>query len=426
MCGYKVPLRDRTKQIIDYAYVSAEDYDNVMLYRWYRSAGSKHEKTTHHYARSVINGQHISMHHFLQGKPTKGHVVDHIDGNGLNNTRENLRIVTLSQNSQNRRLHDQEKNKKTSKYIGVSLTSSNKWVAFCKSINLGTFENEIDAARRYDSYALKVYGKEARCNNLVFYDDIVDKDINEFLPTRRRDLPKHIIQQNEKYYTKITYKGKKYVSRCFDTIDEAIEALNGYHKEINIIISEEKQHQCKEIERNDNGIAKLRILDKNKNVVAETLIDDDIWCDIQQYKLNFSRGYVLLLKDKKPQLLHQYIMGKRIGHIIDHINRNKLDNRRCNLRYNDYSGNNHNHDKKRNGTSIYKGVSKNGEKGYATIRKNNHLYKLGSYDNEVKAAIAYNIKAEELYRECANLNNISQEDYGKYYNSVCDILNSIG
>jgi hypothetical protein len=51
---------------------------------------------------------------------------------------------------------------------------------------------------------------------------------------------------------------------------------------------------------------------------------------------------------------------------------------------------------------------------------------LGSYDNEVKAAIAYNIKAEELYRECANLNNISQEDYGKYYNSVCDILNSIG
>ena len=89
--------------------------------------------------------------------------VDHKDGNGLNNCRENLRGATVLQNSMNRK-----KRSGTSKYKGVHLRDDKKWQAHImvnkKILYLGRFETEHRAARAYDRAALKYFGEWASLN----------------------------------------------------------------------------------------------------------------------------------------------------------------------------------------------------------------------------------------------------------------------
>jgi hypothetical protein len=94
-----------------------------------------------------------------------GMIVDHRDGDGLNNQRENLRLCTHSQNMQNRRL--QRNNR--SGYKGVYwIKAQGVWAARITvnrvPINLGRFDTAEQAARAYDEAALKYHGEFARLN----------------------------------------------------------------------------------------------------------------------------------------------------------------------------------------------------------------------------------------------------------------------
>lgn len=110
-----IPLRNKDKDIVDYTIVSPDDYENVNEYKWSRRViGSKTTKNEKKYVKSKINGKYTTLHQFLLGKE-ENMVIDHINGNGLDNTRENLRFVTISQNNQNRI----KKENCSSKYIGV-------------------------------------------------------------------------------------------------------------------------------------------------------------------------------------------------------------------------------------------------------------------------------------------------------------------
>lgn len=88
------------------ALVSDEDFERVNQFKWcasnnpmYRKGDAKAEKW---YALrgTVVNGKQktLYMHRFIMDAP-KGKVVDHLDGNGLNNTRENLAVVEHYQNN---------------------------------------------------------------------------------------------------------------------------------------------------------------------------------------------------------------------------------------------------------------------------------------------------------------------------------------
>jgi len=93
---------------------------------------------------------------------------DHIDNNGLNNVRSNLRICTNQQNQRSSR----KRTRGTSKYKGVFWNYANsKWLSAIRTkkeqIHLGCFDSEIEAAQAYDSAALKYHGRFALTNEML-------------------------------------------------------------------------------------------------------------------------------------------------------------------------------------------------------------------------------------------------------------------
>ena len=114
----------------------------------------------------MIDGKQTSvrMHRVITGAP-KSRQVDHINGNGLDNTRINLRLCDASQNQANRGKPINCK----SGFKGVSWNKQKrKWIAFIqvlgKHIYLGGFDCKIYAARVYDEKAKEVFGEFARTN----------------------------------------------------------------------------------------------------------------------------------------------------------------------------------------------------------------------------------------------------------------------
>lgn len=144
--------------------IDDQDHDLVRQYSWY---ASKDGNTW--YARTNISiepqKRRTLRMHILILNPPHGFVCDHVDGNGLNNCRSNLRIATQSQNIANSRLTQN----KTSKYRGVYWHKRDRrWCSKIrfhgKDFHIGHFDSEIDAAMAYDKGAIKFFGEFAKTN----------------------------------------------------------------------------------------------------------------------------------------------------------------------------------------------------------------------------------------------------------------------
>jgi hypothetical protein len=144
------------------------------------------------------------------------------------------------------------------------------------------------------------------------------------------------------------------------------------------------------------------------------LVDDEDYPLISQYNWGVSIRrtgvvYAIARIKGKTVLMHRLIMKARKGRIIDHKNRNGLDNRRANLRFCTYTQNCMNRSKTtKNKLSGYKGVWFEAKKWRANIRINNKTKHLGSFETEVEAALAYNAAAVELFGEFACINEIEE------------------
>lgn len=103
------------------------------------------------------NGMPLTLHRFLMN-PQGGLFVDHINGDGMDNRRCNLRLATPQQNMANAR-------RKVSKagFHGVIKTKTGKFFAYVQ-INLGTFDTVEEAARAYDAKAIELFGEFAMTN----------------------------------------------------------------------------------------------------------------------------------------------------------------------------------------------------------------------------------------------------------------------
>lgn len=104
--------------------------------------------------------------------------------------------------------------------------------------------------------------------------------------------------------------------------------------------------------------------------------------------------------------MHREIIPVPPGCIIDHVNGNSLDNRRCNLRPCSRVENMANQKKRKDNTSGYKGVWKDGKRWRAEIWKAGQRYKLGSFSTLSEAVAVYDAKAKELNGAFAFLNHL--------------------
>jgi len=117
----------------------------------------------------------IGMHNCIKAPPV-GRTWDHVDGNGLNNQEDNLRLATASQQAMNRK----RRNDNTSGYKGVSLHSRlQRWGASIgisgKRIHLGYFDTAEEAALAYNQAAIQYFGEFAKLNNVPLCGDLIDE-----------------------------------------------------------------------------------------------------------------------------------------------------------------------------------------------------------------------------------------------------------
>ena len=137
--------------------IDDEDFELIYQYKWHTYKDHGYNR---YYACSKIGTKYTYMHRFIMGAE-KGQFVDHKDGNGLNNQKENLRICTGAQNMANRQLYKG--------YKGVYWEPRrNKWRAAIgyegRLLHIGYYLDEEEAAKAYDKKASFLYGSFAYLN----------------------------------------------------------------------------------------------------------------------------------------------------------------------------------------------------------------------------------------------------------------------
>jgi hypothetical protein len=156
--SYSIPLVSGGEALIDPA-----DAIIVGSYTWRMESSGKTLYAVCYPDPSNYTSR-VWMHRLIIGAK-RGEIVDHVDGNGLNNVRGNLRICTHSQNARNK-----DKTRGRSRFKGVSWNNErNKWKAKItvsgRDKFLGYFDDEVEAACKYDSAAKEYFEGFERPNH---------------------------------------------------------------------------------------------------------------------------------------------------------------------------------------------------------------------------------------------------------------------
>ena len=152
--------------------IDKEDFERVNKFKW-----QYHPRLNLEYAKGRVNGKVVYLHRFLTNAK-KGVEIDHINGNGLDNRRGNLRFASHKQNIANQKRR--QDNSSGFKGVWIHRATANKglqtmtgkprkvWVAELatngKKNGLGWFRTKEEAARAYDEAAQIKSGNFARRN----------------------------------------------------------------------------------------------------------------------------------------------------------------------------------------------------------------------------------------------------------------------
>lgn len=202
-----------------YAKVDNEDYKRLNKHKWFAvDTGTN----IYAYRRAKVNNVNtiIYMHREITKCP-KGLCVDHINGDSLDNRKENLRIGTWSQNAMNRAGNSK------SGYKGVSYKKGDKKWRARASINgestyFGLYKNKKDAARVYDYIVYNQYGEFAHLN---FKDELLSKkEFKKIYNKRNEESSKYsgVCKKDNGWQAYLPTSGtNKYIGYYSDEIDAA-------------------------------------------------------------------------------------------------------------------------------------------------------------------------------------------------------------
>lgn len=399
------------------AFVSARMKEYVLACTWRRNPRN--------YIEGDVRGPDgivrvIQLHRYVMNAPA-GVQVDHIDRDRTNNTDTNLRLSDATLNSRNR--NKRKSGQWATQHVGVTYIShkkGNPWNATADHKNLGHFPSEDMAV-----YARYLYVRE-------HWD--VDEDPNILKPEgfdqiheatkarqSRRLLRTGISRLGEGFQGFRRYKGTKF-HKYFPKREDAERFVADADVWINQQKAEAKRRKLEEpITRNSDGIA-IRTI-RSKSVTMDVLMDDATYeiCRFNSICLSSDYPRVTLprisVTDKsRVILLHHLVMGWTEGfsatRVIDHINGNKLDARRCNLRIVSWALNGHNKRHRCIKNTPYHGVKRKHESAWeASIQKDAILYHLGTYKTPELAAMARDGMARFLYGDDAFTNNVIVSGY---------------
>lgn len=161
-----IPLNFKSKRE---TLVDAEIYDIVKWHRWSCSGhyAARRQRADEAGGSSKRIYLHRFVYEFFNGAIPPGLVVDHINKDGYDNRRSNLRLVTVGENALNKRLRSDNK----SGYRGVSFDKRrNRWIAAIsrdgQQKNLGLYDTARSAALAYNIAAEQLHGRFAQFNEV--------------------------------------------------------------------------------------------------------------------------------------------------------------------------------------------------------------------------------------------------------------------
>jgi hypothetical protein len=215
----EIPLRGKYGNG-KFAIVDPSQYEELSQFKWHLSRGYP-ERTI--YEKETGHIYHLKMHHSIVGKQKEGFVVDHINGNKLDNRASNLRICTQKDNARNQGL----KTTNSSGYKGVCLVKgTSRWAAYISTGDrihaIGRFPTPEEAANAYDYYA-KLYHKDFAKLNFP--------DTEPVKPMFKRQSSKYRgvswCKRDEVYVAQISKGGTRF---CLGAFQSEIEAALAYNK----------------------------------------------------------------------------------------------------------------------------------------------------------------------------------------------------
>lgn len=377
LSGCFIPLRNRQKHIINYTFVDEHIFEQINDQKWCLTNGY------------VANSELGRLHRYIV-KPATHQVVDHLNNNKLDNTLSNLRATSQKENIMN----TAGTTTGSSKYKGVHFhKAANKFRAQCGKVVIGNFKKEDHAAWAYDEYCRKNF-EQPKLNNVS-----KPEDFETFQPrVRKTENDKNVYQVESGNWTVIICKKSHGV---FKSKQDAIQ-----HRDK--ILDSSKTKQTVNIVRTESGTA-VRIVRKN-NQNFQILVDDETYVNLATISIHLNKDGYPLLSNKK--LLSRYVMDAPTGKVVDHINRNRLDNRKCNLRIVTPKENSRNRSKTANTTSKYIGVywNEKDKKWGTSITVDKKIIYLGQFSDEITAARARDEATLKYFGYHGSLNFEKTED----------------
>jgi hypothetical protein len=324
-------------------------------------------------------------------------VVDHINNNPLDNRRENLRILSRSENARNK----EKKDTASSQFYGVSfLSNSKKWKA---SIKIGEnayrafYNTEEEAAFQYNYRYNCVGGKR---NTVTKPENFV-----EWVSSKgNKSLPKGITKCFGKYRVRITEDKKRRCLGLFTTLAGADDALFAEKLRLSKVI--------------------VPTINEDGTYYITATGGQQILVDAENYTELFNIRWLINVQGYATGSntninMSRYIMQYTGPDFVDHINGNRIDNRRANLRICTPQQNSRNRTVS-SGTSKYVGVRKYGKKWNAIIKTDVELIVVGVYFLEINAAKARDVATKKYFGEYGHLNFPDEVDEK---NLCCELHN---
>ena len=347
-----IPLPNGEHTCVDEKY-----FDELSKYNWYLNKG---------YAGTFIKGKQITISRLIM-QPNNSEVVDHINGNILINTEDNLRVCTVSKNNLNRSLMSNN----TSGHRGVCFDKNkNKFAVQIgsdgKDYFIGYFDNLEDAAEASKKARLKYHG-EYSC------------------------FEREEVDMTEFYMAKWHPKSVELFAKVQEPKSSGILNL----MELTVTIPTTKDQ--------------VAIID----VFDYALVSQYKWCAHYDKHTDGHYAATRIPKEGGGQLyiaMHRLITDAQKGDVVDHKNRTTMDNRNSNLRITDHSGNMRN-----------KGLQSNNKSGSTGVIFRNDSGSWRAFYNKDGKRVwigTYKTKEEAI---AARLNAVRVE-YGEFFRDISTSL----